>query len=166
MRRLLEATIQQQFQSPGETTREVREIDVPPHLGYVHVDHALRRPDPVIAGRSFTAQIPALVVIELPLDAREVHPPGIPGFWRAVRAGIFGHTRPRDGDLHRPAAVYIVGAIQRAIHLHGVADADEVPRMVRFAAFVVGFRQVQIPNRIERIDLEFHVSLISTNNSD
>ena len=44
--------------------------------------------------------------------------------------------RPRDRHLHGPAAVDIVSAVHRAVDLHGVADALEIPVVIGGAALV------------------------------
>src|SRR4051794_26918296 len=75
--------------------RSLRELDISPPLRHVHVDCALRGPDPVVRLVRTPLLIPLLVSafynIHPPFDAGKIDPPSLSGSWWDVRVryGLF-----------------------------------------------------------------------------
>ena len=61
-------------------------------------------------------------------EPRKVHPPDV-AFPRRKRAALGEglETRPRDGDLRRPAAVDVAAVVQGPVHVDRGAEARAIP---------------------------------------
>src|SRR5580698_8952407 len=124
----------------------------------MHIDLALRGPDPIIfpvlAGQG---GMPIVEDAGLPLDAAEVGAPLAadfgPGNGQARVEGA-----PWEGDFYGPAVVFITALIERAAQIDCGLDAGNLPAAVGFAALAVGLVEVEIPSGIEGVDLELKVA--------
>src|SRR5438094_706216 len=140
-----------------------RKLDVPPALGHVHVDRALRAPHPVVLRQrcrctgSEAFRVPAVGDVDLPFHAREVDAPAIAGPGRPLcRRGLL-EDLPRHRNLHSPALVAIARAIERTLHIYADVQARDVPRVDRRTTVAIRLDQQQIPRRAECVDLELVV---------
>ena len=96
-----------------------RKVQQPPSLRPVHIDHALRRPDPIVFGQARPLHVPTLDNIDMPLHAAKVNSPCISRARRTRDAsGHLGHSRPRQFQLHRPLLRAENGIVQCPIDRH------------------------------------------------
>lgn len=125
----------------------VAEVEVAPFFGDVHVDYALRGPDPVVF----------FGLACLPLDAAEVDAPLVSCVRRGDgEAGCVG--LPGEGYFYCPAVVFVGGFVEGALDGNGGFEAGDVPAVVGFAAEAVGLVEEEIPAGVECVDFEFEVA--------
>src|ERR1035441_4004681 len=77
--------------------------------------------------------------------------------WPPLAGALTGARGRGKRASHAPAAVVFPRIIQRSIHMHGRAQAGNLPTVVGAAAFPIGLRQEEIPTGIEGVDLKFEV---------
>src|SRR6266567_4049827 len=94
------------------------ELDVAPLFRAMHVDNALRRPDPVVLLRVFYFAVTTFVDLDLPFDAREVDAPLVSFVGRGWPMRILRQRTPGECDLDTPAGVAVPGVVQRPVHEH------------------------------------------------
>src|SRR3954470_21576067 len=111
----------------------VGELHVSPALRHVHIDGALRTPDPVIFGQRICAArlrslyVAAFAYVGLPLDAREIESPAVAGSGSPLCGRGFFQHGPWKRELDRPAAVAVARLIHRAFDVHACLQAIDVP---------------------------------------
>ena len=115
----------------------------------MHVDHALRRPHPVVLFR----------LAGLPLDAAEVDAPFRPGLRLPYLWLSQPERRPGISNLESPTLVLIAGVVQGALHSDRRLQAFNVPTVVCFSASAVRLVQEQIPTGIQRVHLELVITV-------
>ena len=129
------------------SAERLAEVEVAPLVGDVHVDDALRRPDPVVL----------FGLTGLPLDAAEVDAP-LGALLGRFDGQARGEGGPGDGDLDGPAVVGVGGVVDGAVEGDGGLEAGDVPGVVGLAVLAVGLVEVEIPRGVERVDLELEVA--------
>ena len=114
----------------------------------MHVDDALRGPDPVVLVRLAGG----------PFDSAEVDAPlgangGLGDLGLAEAEG-----RPGIGDLDGPALVGVGGVVEGALDGDRGLEVGDVPGVVGAAVVVVGPVEVEIPGGVEGVDLKLVVA--------
>src|SRR5580698_1511890 len=122
-------------------------MQVAPAVGNMHIDDALRRPDPVVF----------LLLARLPLDAAEVDAPYSP---RLRRRHSLARVEGGQGigNLKRPSLVRILRVIERPLYRDGCLQAGDVPAVISLAVFVVRLVQEEIPSSVECVDLKLVIA--------
>src|SRR5262245_24888628 len=84
-----------------------RKLNEAPALGPVHVDRALRRPDPVVLPHVGRFLVRFSLDEMVPLDPGEVHSPLVARLWRRGPVGELGKDAPWNRELDCPRGVSI-----------------------------------------------------------
>lgn len=138
-------------------------LDAPPHLGAVHVDHALWGPNPVVLGCLRDFFVAAGGGGDLPPDAGEVYAPlgAFGGSAWGDRGGAGGRLKrgPRKGDFEGPAGVGIGEIVEGAAEVDGGFKAGDFPGVVGFGAVHVGLGEEEVPAGVEGVEFEFVVGV-------
>ena len=133
------------------------ELDGAPGFRTVDVEDSGRRPDPVVLGLARDFHDLAVLRLDLPFDAGEIHLPQIAILGSSARLGGDGEIGPGDGDLDRPALVGVFRIVDRPLDGDGNPGLHQVPGFHRAAAILVGQRQQQIPGSAKGIELKLGV---------
>src|SRR5579883_789992 len=136
------------------------ELDVPPPLRPVHVDHPLRGPDPVVLRPPRDLLVRPARDLDVPLHPGEVHPPLVPVPGRGRHVGQFFQPGPRPADLDRPPAVRVPRVVQSPVHPDRRRQPGRLPPVHRLAPVPVRLRQQQVPGRVPGVQLQFGVNVV------
>src|SRR5262249_10516360 len=103
------------------------ELYVAPGFRAVHVNDALRRPDPVILFLVWNFPVFTVDNLVKPFHAREVDSP-----LSAVAGGHFlirqlTEHLPWKGDFQTPAAILIARIVDRAVDMHSRLESGDFP---------------------------------------
>jgi len=93
-------------------------LDVAPRLGAMHVDDALRRPNPVVLGQAGALHVLAVYHVPVPLDPREVDPPHIVIERRRRHVCELTQGFPWHRNFDGPAAIHVSRIVDCAVNLY------------------------------------------------
>ena len=126
----------------------------------MHVDCALRAPDPVVlwkrigGSRLCLLDVRAVAHVRLPFHAREIDAPSIAGSWTTLSRRSLFQDLPRQRQLDRPTSVAIARPIQRAFDIDTRLQPVDTPAIDRRTAVAIRRDEHQIPRRGQRIHFE------------
>ena len=103
------------------------------------------------------ANVAAVFDPPAPLDAREVHAPGIARPGRQRHAGALAERGERARDLDGPPAILVARVVDRAVEVDPGPNPFEVEVVIGLTAVEVALVEQEIPLRGERIDLQLEV---------
>src|SRR5262245_26788883 len=103
----------------------------------MHIDDTLRRPHPVVLFR--LRNVPVLTVdnLVLPLDAREIDPPFIPGIGRRRLMCKLTKRLPGKCDFNGPSRITIAAIVESALNMYRGAQPRNLPVISRLAPLLV-----------------------------
>ena len=102
-----------------------------PAFRSMHINDALRRPDPVIFRRFWNPAVFSGIQFVLPFNSREVDAPVVTGTGWSVLVSKLTKCLPGNGDFHGPMPVPVGRIVQSAVHVNGRLQPGESPSRCR-----------------------------------